>query len=108
MVHHDGEHNAGERGARDHDAKGGGAVFEEPSHEAGHGALEDGSGANGGDNGLGEEDLVVLGAEGDHHEAKDIDDGANAQDPFRAKVVIESANLSELVISQLYTPERWQ
>jgi hypothetical protein len=92
-VHHDGQDDAAERRAADHNAEGGGAALEEPGHDAVHAGGEEGVGPDGADDGLGEEELVVLRREGHHHQAEDVDDCAAEQHPPRTVGVEDPAEL---------------
>lgn len=91
LVHHDGQNHAAHRGARDHDAKGRGAALEEPRHERRHAGVEGGAGADGRDDGLGEEELVVVAGEGRHHQPEDVGNGAAAEEPLGAVAVEDAA-----------------
>lgn len=60
LIHHDRQDDTAKGGARDHDAIRGGALLEKPGDEARHAGIEDGAGADGGDEGLCKEYLVVF------------------------------------------------
>lgn len=76
LVHHDGQDDTADRRTRDHDAEGSGATAEEPRHQRRHAGVEDGAGADGGDDALREEELVVVGRQRHHHQAEDVGNGA--------------------------------
>ena len=88
-LHEDGEDDASERGAGGHDAKGKGAASEEPGADGGHGRVEDGGGAEGREDALGEDELVVFGGKRGHHEAEDVQEAANEEEVAGAVTVVD-------------------
>lgn len=89
---HDREDDAADGGAGREKAESGAALDVEPAVDRVHRGLEDGGDTNGRADSLGEEDLVVLGCEGGHHEAEHVENCAAENEPSRAVVVVECAN----------------
>lgn len=92
-VHHDGQHDAAHGAPGGHDAVRGGAASRKPRRHARHGRAEDGAGADPRGDGLREEELVVLCAEGHHDQPEEEEGRAGPQEPLRPVVVKDSPEL---------------
>ena len=65
--------------------------MKEPGAHGGHGGIEDCGSADGGANALCEDELVVFGRDGGHHEAEDVQEGAAEEEVARAVVIVDLA-----------------
>lgn len=80
MIDHDGHDDTTERGARGHDAESKGTTLEKPGRDVTQGWVEDKGGAGGGDDALGDEELIILGGYGRHHETEDVEESTDEKD----------------------------
>lgn len=91
VVHHDREDDAAQAAPGGHDAQGEGALVVEPGHDGVGRGVEDGAGAQGAADALGQDELVVFLRDGGHHQAEDVEEGPAQEEPAGAEVVEERA-----------------
>ena len=87
---HDGKNDSAETGPRGGDAQGKGSSFGEPGADGVDAGVEDGTCAEGAADSLSQDELVVLGGEGSHHQAEDVEKGAPEENGTGTVVVEES------------------
>jgi hypothetical protein len=91
IADHDGEDNTAQTGSRGCDAECKRTTLCEPGADRVDRGVEDCACADGAADSLGEDKLVVLGREGGHHQAEDVEEGAKEQDPAGAIAVEEGS-----------------
>lgn len=101
MAQHNGQHHAAQGGARDHDATGGSAATGKPGNERRHAGVENGAGTHGGQDGLREEELVVLRRQRKKHKTQDVAQGAEPEQPSRPVVVKQTTELKTVAERRL-------
>lgn len=87
LLDHDGENDTADRRARGGHAQREGSSSQEPRHHGGHGRVEDHGGTEGRAHALREDELVVRGGDGGHHQPEDVEEGPQKKEDTGTVVV---------------------
>ena len=98
MRGHNGDNDASQTASRGHDAVSSASFAQEELRDCARGGVEDAVETQGAADCLGQDELIILGTEGRHHEAEDVEKGTEYQ-KILGSVVVKgpSDNLCSLV-----------